>query len=583
MGTVKYNKKPKSTYLSKTINSNSIYTWLPQDNDAEYFSGVRAYVDVQPTLQKLGLQYLRENNKVYKMSKTSEIYDGLDEFSVKTEIPMMQKTITQNGTYNPIDDDVEGYDSVIVELPQPETVDKYITENGVYDPAEDNVFGYAKIYVDVEGGGGEEKPYAKAKEHKIVIADYDGTEIYVGGGYEGDEITLPTPPAHDGLVFDRWICGEPIENNKIIVNKQDIVVMPTYHTASGKTEITFQIRHDDVKITTPSGSSFPTANVQVRPYFSGSQTVVIDWGDGSPLETYRPTTSYNFYHNYTDFDEHVMTIESTGTYYFTGMSFGNSTNDTSTNLAQNIKKVRLSDKCTSIRSTVFRYAKSMESISIPGNLDIQSTYSFGDCNSLKGLVIPKIAGSTAPGYICYDDYSLRYAAIDNSVKSLGQNIFYNCYALRNFSMPVDLISIGSYMFYYCNSLNDIYIPPAINVGSCASMFNYNRGITSLTISRETSMVPNAFTSYCTALKSIVFEGNITSIGTTAFSTCSSLIEIDLSNCSQIPTLSASAALTAGAPGNRKIYVPASLYDEWKAETNWSTAAIARQLVPVEGK
>lgn len=61
------------------------------------------------------------------------------------------KTITQNGTYSAIDDNADGYSSVIVNISgTPILVQKTITTKGIYNPANDNADGYSLITVDIE-------------------------------------------------------------------------------------------------------------------------------------------------------------------------------------------------------------------------------------------------------------------------------------------------------------------------------------------------------------------------------------------------------------------------------------------------
>ncbi len=64
-------------------------------------------------------------------------------------VTMDAKTITENGTYRAVDDDIDGYTKVTVAVPASETAEKSITENGVYIASDDNVAGYSKVTVNV--------------------------------------------------------------------------------------------------------------------------------------------------------------------------------------------------------------------------------------------------------------------------------------------------------------------------------------------------------------------------------------------------------------------------------------------------
>ena len=73
------------------------------------------------------------------------------------------------------------------------------------------------------------------------------------------------------------------------------------------------------------------------------------------------------------------------------------------------------------------------------------------------------------------------------------------------------------------------------------------------------------------VQSITIPASVTSIGTTAFLSCYSLIKYDFSQSIAVPMLSNTNAFT-NINKIAKIIVPDSLYDEWIAATNWSTYA-----------
>jgi hypothetical protein len=70
---------------------------------------------------------------------------------------------------------------------------------------------------------------------------------------------------------------------------------------------------------------------------------------------------------------------------------------------------------------------------------------------------------------------------------------------------------------------------------------------------------------------------VTSIGGTAFANCNGMAFYDFTEHTSVPTLANSNAFT-GMPADCEIRVPAALFDEWKAATNWS--AVADNIVGV---
>ena len=64
------------------------------------------------------------------------------------------KSITANGTYNALDDSLDGYSTVTVNVPSAALGTKSITQNGTYNASSDSLDGYSQVTVNVSGGGG---------------------------------------------------------------------------------------------------------------------------------------------------------------------------------------------------------------------------------------------------------------------------------------------------------------------------------------------------------------------------------------------------------------------------------------------
>lgn len=76
---------------------------------------------------------------------------GTATVNVPVEATLKTKSITENGTYNALSDNADGFSSVNVAVPN-ETETKRITVNGTYRPTGSNI-GFSEVVVDVEGGG----------------------------------------------------------------------------------------------------------------------------------------------------------------------------------------------------------------------------------------------------------------------------------------------------------------------------------------------------------------------------------------------------------------------------------------------
>ena len=86
----------------------------------------------------------------------------------------------------------------------------------------------------------------------------------------------------------------------------------------------------------------------------------------------------------------------------------------------------------------------------------------------------------------------------------------------------------------------------------------------------TSIGNNAFYN-CYSLASITIPESVTSIGSNAFRSCYGMRYYDFTACTSVPALSNENAFI-DIPSDCQMLIPAALYDEWSAATNWATYA-----------
>ena len=131
--------------------------------------------------------------------------------------------------------------------------------------------------------------------------------------------------------------------------------------------------------------------------------------------------------------------------------------------------------------------------------------------------------------------------------------FRECRSLESLRITDNAMTTGGYIFYNCHSLKSMDIPDG------------------------TTDIGTACFYCCYGLASVVIPNSVMSIGKQAFYNCYGVAFYDFSTHTAVPTLSATNAFT-GIPADCEIRVPAALYDEWKAATNWTT--YASQIVAV---
>ncbi len=295
-------------------------------------------------------------------------------------------------------------------------------------------------------------------------------------------------------------------------------------------------------------------------------TVTVDWGDGTTPDTLTGTSlttvRWTPNHNYAKAGDYVITLTVDGEMGLKGGSSSNEgscllrcafNNDTRNRAYQNaVQKLEIGTGVTAIWEYAFRYFNSLTSVRIPDSVTTISKYAFGECSSLSSV---SISGSvtTIREYTFEECNSLTSIRIPDSVTTISNNAFRECSSLSSVSIPDSVTTIGEYCFCKCNSLKSIRIPDS-----------------------ATTIEPRVFYE-CGSLSSVSIPDSVTTIGEYAFSYCGSVKFFDFTHHTAVPTLSNTNAFSY-TPSDCEIRVPAALYDEWIAATNWST--YASQIVAV---
>ena len=246
---------------------------------------------------------------------------------------------------------------------------------------------------------------------------------------------------------------------------------------------------------------------------------------------------------------------------------------------QYVKKLIIDFGVTSIGEYSFYNCTRLESVTIPDSVTSIGSCAFSGCTSLTSVTIPDSVTSIGDSAF-YGCTSLTSVTIGNSVTSIGESAFKNCTSLTsvNYSgtksqwKAITIGSDNSYLtraFIKCTDgiigngntvtvdsviyrLNDDYTaqvisysgtPGNITISECVSYESYTFKVTSIgssAFSGCTSLtsvtVPNGVTSIgssafsgCTSLTSVTIGNSVTSIGDSAFSDCASLTSITIPN------------------------------------------------------
>lgn len=198
--------------------------------------------------------------------------------------------------------------------------------------------------------------------------------------------------------------------------------------------------------------------------------------------------------------------------------------------------------------------RSITKIEIPKGITAIGKCAFLGCAKINTIDIPE--GITAIGDSAFSGCA-KINAIDipEGVITIGQDAFKQCTSMETLTLPQSLKSIDRQSLMDCYSLKRLVLPPKVTV------------------------IPVTFASSC-GMTEFVAEGDIKTINGYAFQHCSRCLSYDFSNCTSVPTLLQTTSFI-NIPAKCKIYVPASLYDQWIVATNW--AQYADYIVGVRGE
>ena len=246
----------------------------------------------------------------------------------------------------------------------------------------------------------------------------------------------------------------------------------------------------------------------------------------------------------------------------------------------NLKTALLPAGITAIGSNAFRQCADLSSITLPNSVTSIGSNAFCGCYALTEITIPadvtEIAYSTF--YACT---GLTKVTIPEGVTTIGAEAFNNCSSLTEITLPAGVTSVGDYAFNKCSKLADVYYSgnrgqwnaitigesndpllsatlhadPTLASGTCGdnltweltedgtltisgtgAMTDYDydnlspwhgywRDITVVIIKNGVSSIGNSAFESCSSLTTVCIGASVTSIGEMAFYNCTRLTEM----------------------------------------------------------
>ncbi len=154
-------------------------------------------------------------------------------------------------------------------------------------------------------------------------------------------------------------------------------------------------------------------------------------------------------------------------------------------------------------------------------------------DTFSGSYTIKEGTKTIAGHAFSDCKSLASITIPDSVTSIGNQAFSDCTSLTSITIPDSVNSIGDNAFLGCTGFRSITIGNGVTSLSfleCDGYYGFKyTNLQAVSIGDGIKHIPNDCFSNLTSLKSVTFSKNsqLTSIGSSAFSTCISLSEINI--------------------------------------------------------
>lgn len=390
------------------------------------------------------------------------------------------------------------------------------------------------------GGGGMTFPTDPAWLDDICFWDYDGTLIMQLAVSDAKRLTeLPTPPEHEGLVFQGW--NYTLEEIQAAKYPYDIGAV--YTTSDGKTHYTLKVLYSSSRAV-PFDFSQDMAN-----------GVTFDWGDGTTSQSGTTVGAVSLTHTYpavgtyeiviTVADGCTMTLgvsnmkpfvggtNSTYKEYPIAMHIGNNVHLGPYAFAtqKNLAKLTIPNSTQSeVPSTCFSSCYVLPAVIIPRNFTSVAQDGLRGCSGYyegvrtEGKIsIPATVTTLATGALQYN-YCAQRIVVPPKVTEIPQNCFTYNYNLKRIFFDYESVTIyGSGAFNSLYFLKGLRIPEQIE--SLGNNFcYYNSCIEEMILPASLKTIGSQFFG-SSAVKRLIVKGTITSVGNYAFSSCYSLREM----------------------------------------------------------
>ena len=243
--------------------------------------------------------------------------------------------------------------------------------------------------------------------------------------------------------------------------------------------------------------------------------------------------SYDSSSNSTAYSGNVV-IPSSVTYNGTPYTV-TSIDDMAFNNCTSLTSITIPSSVTSIGYHAFYGCSSLESVNIPSSVTIIRRCTFWGCTGLTTVTIP--SSVTNIDYGAFQGCTgLTTITIPASVTSIGDYAFESCTSLASVSILPGVTSIGQYAFSNCTSLVSVSIPSSVTSIGFGVLWRSN-DLASITVNSDNGVFDSR--NDCNAIietesntlicgcKNTLIPSSVTTIGTSAFRSCTGLTTITI--------------------------------------------------------
>jgi hypothetical protein len=207
---------------------------------------------------------------------------------------------------------------------------------------------------------------------------------------------------------------------------------------------------------------------------------------------------------------------------------------------RSLQSVVIPQGVTQIGERAFYGCRSLQSVVIPQGVTEIGESAFDGCSSLQSMVIPQ--GVTEIGDWAFRGCSsLQSVVIPQGVTEIGSRAFYYCRSLQSVVIPQGVTTIGGGAFSGCSSLQSVEIPGGVDIDWLMfsetpfldqlpgelqiwdhQVLRYRGTESNVVIPADVTRIGSSTFSGCSSLQSVVIPDSVTVIGSSAFWYCSSL-------------------------------------------------------------